>query len=278
MKKSSLSLALRILSLLLGVVGVLLIIRSTELGLAQADSLTDGEQYDSGNRFWLVQQSSMAAYRTLGAILAGVGLFHALRPLGRLEMQRISTSSEQEDELTGIKQTLLPGAAKHSDTFAPRASGSEGPRIDTAARIVNASPQTIYWAFVDPDVLVRWLPPAGMRGRIERFEPQTGGAYRMTLTSTDASGSFEGKSSPDTDVVEGRFTELVPGQKIVQTATFDSPDPSFAGEMVMTWELEPVGEKTKVTVLCEHVPAGIRQSEHEQALSSTLANLERVIG
>ncbi|WP_246369816.1 SRPBCC family protein [Saccharibacillus deserti] len=276
MKRSSLSLVLRILSLLLGVVGVLLMIRSTELGLAQADSLTGGEEYDSGTRFWLVQQSGIAAYRTLGAVLAGVGLFHALRPFSLPEMQRIGTIPESEREQTSVSAEAPIRPVESADGIGRMTGGA--PRTDTASRIIHVPPKTVYWAFVDPDVLVRWLPPEGMRGRIERFEPYAGGAYRMVLTHTGASGPFEGKSSADTDIVEGHFVELVPGEKIVQAFRFDSPDPAFAGEMIMTWTLAPVGERTEVTVVCERVPPGIGRREHEQALASTLANLERVVG
>lgn len=272
MKKSSLSFALRGISLLLGIVGILLVLRSTELGLAQADSLTSSQdEYGSGTRFWLVQQSGIAAYRTLGAILAGVGLFQALRPLSRSEMQRITVAAEQEPNAHAAKSLPTSGFAQGGT------SKGQGPRTDSASRIIQASPQKLYWAFVDPDVLVRWLPPEGMRGRIERFEPQAGGAYRMVLTYTGVSGSALGKSSADTDIVEGVFVELIPGERIVQAVTFDSPDPAFAGEMRMTWKLQASGGGTEVTVTCEQVPSGIRQKDHEQALASTLRNLERIV-
>ncbi|OWA33531.1 ATPase [Saccharibacillus sp. O16] len=154
---------------------------------------------------------------------------------------------------------------------------AQGTRTDTVTRIIKASPQTLYWAFVDPDVLVRWLPPGGMRGRIERFEPQAGGSYRMVLTHNGSSGSFEGKSSPDSDIVEGRFIELIPGERIVQSVSFDSPDPAYAGEMTMTWKLEAVQEGTQVTIICEQVPGAIGKRDHEQALAESLANLERIV-
>lgn len=275
MKKSSMSFALRIISLLLGIVGILLVLRSTELGLAQADSLTSAEdEYGSGTRFWLVQQSGIAAYRTLGAILAGVGLFHALRPLSRLEMQKISMAAEAEP---GIHRTTSPGLTEDDVPGASFGMQHQQPRTDSASRTIQASPQKLYWAFVDPDVLVRWLPPEGMRGKVELFEPQAGGAYRMVLTHTGSSGSFAGKTSADTDVVEGRFVELAPGERIVQAIRFDSPDPAFAGEMRMTWNLQADGGGTQVTVVCEQVPSGIGQKEHEQALASTLRNLERIV-
>ncbi|MGO4816029.1 polyketide cyclase, partial [Cupriavidus sp. 2MCAB6] len=55
-------------------------------------------------------------------------------------------------------------------------------RTDSASRIVQASPQAIYRAFVDPKSLASWLPPRGMTGEILAFEPRVSGRYRMVLT------------------------------------------------------------------------------------------------
>ena len=35
-----------------------------------------------------------------------------------------------------------------------------------ASRIVKAAPEEVYAAFMNPDVLVAWLPPAQMTGKI----------------------------------------------------------------------------------------------------------------
>jgi len=89
------------------------------------------------------------------------------------------------------------------------------PRRDTASRIVAASPAQVYAALVDRDALEAWLPPEGMTGRFERFDPRPGGSYRLVLTYADAAGGH-GKATADSDVVESRFVELVPGQRVVQ--------------------------------------------------------------
>jgi uncharacterized protein YndB with AHSA1/START domain len=144
-------------------------------------------------------------------------------------------------------------------------------RIDRASRVINAAPEAIYAAFVDPHVLIRWLPPAGMTGAIERFEPWNGGTYRITLTYREARA--HAKSSDQSDVVEGRFLELVPAKRIVQLVTFESQDPAFGGEMTMTWNLEGVPGGTKVEIRAENVPAGIRPEDHAAGMASTLSNL-----
>jgi uncharacterized protein YndB with AHSA1/START domain len=146
-------------------------------------------------------------------------------------------------------------------------------RTDSASRIIKASPQKIFQAFVDPWAWESWLPPKSMKGRVHVFDFRAGGRYRMELTYLTPDHATKGKTSEHSDVVEGRFLEIVPDERIVQSVTFDSGDPAFAGEMNMTWKLTPVPGGTEVTIICEEVPDGIRPEDHDADLRSTLENL-----
>lgn len=150
-------------------------------------------------------------------------------------------------------------------------SSSNG-RIDSASRVILASPETIYQAFLNPESLVLWLPPKGMSGHINTFDPRQGGHYSMTLTY-ELGNSIIGKTSENTDVSQGMFLELVPDKKIVQSVNFDSDDPAFSGEMIQTWYFEAISEGTKITIVCENVPEGVRKADHDEGLISTLENL-----
>lgn len=147
-------------------------------------------------------------------------------------------------------------------------------RTDQASRVIAATAERIYRAFVDPDTLTKWLPPAGMTGRFERFDARPGGSYRMVLTYQDAAGA-PGKSSADSDVVEARFVDLVPDVRVVQAVDFVSDDPAYAGTMTMTWALEPAPDGTLVTFRADDVPDGISAEAHAAGLTSSLANLAR---
>ncbi len=146
-------------------------------------------------------------------------------------------------------------------------------RRDTASRFIQASPQAIYDTFVVREAVTQWLPPQGATMEIEVFEPRIGGRFQMTLIFASAPG----KSTTNTDVVVGRFVELVPQQRIVQAFEFDSPDPAFAGTMSMQWVLEAVAGGTTVVVTAENVPPGISPADHEIGLNSSLANLAAYI-
>jgi uncharacterized protein YndB with AHSA1/START domain len=95
----------------------------------------------------------------------------------------------------------------------------------------------------------------------------------MALSYSQLDSSVRGKTSADTDVVDGRFLAVIPNERIVQLVTFESDDPAFAGEMKMTWALSSVPGGTHVSIICENVPEGVGQVDHDAALRSTLDNL-----
>jgi uncharacterized protein YndB with AHSA1/START domain len=130
------------------------------------------------------------------------------------------------------------------------------PRTDTASRFIAAAPERVYAALVDPEALAAWLPPGNMTGSIEQFDARPGGSYRMVLTYRNAPGS-PGKSTPDSDIVEARFIELIPGMRVVYAADFVSDDPAYAGTMTMTWEVTAVHEGTRVDITADNVPDGV---------------------
>jgi uncharacterized protein YndB with AHSA1/START domain len=152
-------------------------------------------------------------------------------------------------------------------------AAESGQRIDAASRFIRASPRRIYEAYIDPDAVVTWLPPKGMTARLDAYDPREGFTYRMTLIYDEPDHSARGKTSAHSDVVSGRFLELVRNERIVQLVEFESDDPAFAGQMKMTWTLTAVPGGTNVASRCESVPAGIRHDDHEAGLTSTLENL-----
>jgi uncharacterized protein YndB with AHSA1/START domain len=143
-------------------------------------------------------------------------------------------------------------------------------RTDFAVRVVPADPAQVFAAMVDPDALLRWLPPTGMSGRFEHADIRTGGSFRLVLTY-DTAGA--GKSSADSDVVEVHILDVVPNDRIVQAIEFVSDDPAFSGTMYLTWRLTPVGEATQVEIVAEDVPMGISAQDHAAGMDSSLANL-----
>jgi uncharacterized protein YndB with AHSA1/START domain len=146
------------------------------------------------------------------------------------------------------------------------------PRTDRASRVIAAPPGRVWTALVDPVALTQWLPPGGMTGRFERYDARPGGSYRLVLTYADASAA-PGKATADSDIVEARFVDIVPGERVVQTVDFVSDDPAYAGTMTMTWAITAAGAGTRVDIVAEDVPDGITAQDHAEGLSASLANL-----
>jgi len=110
-------------------------------------------------------------------------------------------------------------------------------------RVLTARPERVYKAFVDPDALVKWLPPNGFTAKLHQIDAKVGGGYRMSFTNftTGSSHSFSVK-----------FTELTPHERIRHTDRFD--DPNLPGEMQVTITLKKVSVGTELSILQEGIP------------------------
>ena len=146
-------------------------------------------------------------------------------------------------------------------------------RTDRVSRLIPAIAADVYRALTDAAAVAVWLPPTNMKADILAFEPRPGGAFHMDLIYVDPGSGAQGKSGADFDAVRGCFVRLRPDTEVVQSFSFDSDDPAFAGTMTMTWSLRPEGDDTQVTITCTGVPEGIKAEDHEAGMNSSLDNL-----
>jgi uncharacterized protein YndB with AHSA1/START domain len=111
-------------------------------------------------------------------------------------------------------------------------------------RVLRAKPERVYRAFLDPDALVKWLPPHGFTAKVHQLDAKVGGAYRMSFTNfnTGKSHSFG-----------GTYLELTPNERLRYTDKFD--DPNLPGEMITTITLKQVFCGTELTATQEGIPA-----------------------
>jgi len=110
-------------------------------------------------------------------------------------------------------------------------------------RVLRATPERIYRAFLDSDAMAKWLPPNGFTGKVHHLEAKVGGTYKMSFTNftTGHSHSFGGE-----------YLELVPNERIRHTDKFD--DPNLPGEMTTTISLKQVSCGTEVNIVQEGIP------------------------
>ena len=110
-------------------------------------------------------------------------------------------------------------------------------------RVLKAPPERVYRAFLTPEAMCKWLPPNGFTGKVHHLDAKVGGTYKMSFTSfsTGASHAFGGK-----------YLELRPNERIVNTDEFD--DPNLPGVMKTTVSLKQVSCGTELDVVQEGVP------------------------
>jgi uncharacterized protein YndB with AHSA1/START domain len=110
-------------------------------------------------------------------------------------------------------------------------------------RVLRATPERVYKAFLDPDAMVKWLPPNGFTGKVHQLEAKVGGTFKMSFSNftTGSSHSFG-----------GQYYELVPGERIRHSDKFD--DPNLPGEMQVTITFTKVSCGTELQIVQEGVP------------------------
>jgi uncharacterized protein YndB with AHSA1/START domain len=144
------------------------------------------------------------------------------------------------------------------------------------SRHMRAPRAAIYRALLDPAAVAQWMVPDGMRSEVHAFEPRVGGAFRISLTYDAPEG--QGKSSAHTDTYHGRFVELVPDEKVVETMEFETSDPAMQGEMTVTFTLrEDDGGGTEVVGVHEGVPSGVKPEDNEVGWGMALGKLAAMV-
>jgi uncharacterized protein YndB with AHSA1/START domain len=134
-------------------------------------------------------------------------------------------------------------------------------------RIFNARRDRVWKALTDPSLLAMWWG-RGNKLVIERYEPKRGGHWRVVEHSAEGVNGFE-----------GRFREVTPEERIVQTFEWDG----MPGHVVLeTLNLEDLGDgRTKLVNISLFFTTeerdGMLQSGMEIGLNESYAALDRVL-
>ncbi|RYZ28480.1 MAG: polyketide cyclase [Chitinophagaceae bacterium] len=111
-------------------------------------------------------------------------------------------------------------------------------------RVLKASPEKIFRAFIEPAAIASWLPPYGFLCTVHEMDVKVDGQFRMSFTnfSTGNGHSFGGK-----------YLELMQGEFLKYTDQFD--DPNLPGEMLTSVWLQKVSVGTEIKILQENIPS-----------------------
>ena len=157
------------------------------------------------------------------------------------------------------KSEAEPTGSLHVTTPAPREI-----RIE---RVFDAPRDLVWRAHTEPDLLAQWWG-RGNKLDIERFEPERGGHWRFVEHAPSGAQGFE-----------GRFREVTPQERLVQTFEWDGM-PGYV--IVNTATFEDLGDgRTRVVVTSlfhtTEERDGMLNSGMEGGLSQSYVALDRVL-
>lgn len=133
-------------------------------------------------------------------------------------------------------------------------------------RVLRATPEKIYRAFLNADAMAKWIPPYGFTCKVHHMEAKVGGTFKMSFTnfSTGHGHSFGGE-----------YLELVPNERIRYTDKFD--DANLPGEMTVTVMIKQVLCGSELTIVQEGVPEVIPVEMCYLGWQESLAQLANLV-
>ena len=133
-------------------------------------------------------------------------------------------------------------------------------------RVLRATPEKIYRAFLNADAMAKWIPPYGFTCKVHHMEAKVGGTFKMSFTNFS---SGHGHS------FGGDYVELVPNELIRYTDKFD--DPNLPGEMTVTVMIKQVLCGSELTIVQEGVPEVIPLEMCYLGWQESLAQLANLV-
>ena len=136
-------------------------------------------------------------------------------------------------------------------------------------KFVQAPPQRVYDAWLDPEQLKQWwMPDANAACSEAQIDAQVGGDFRITLGSGEQA-----------HIAVGQYLELDPPRKIVMSWSWEM-NPAMAADSLITIELletdnpyDPETPGTEIIFTHEKLNTAVERSEHTSGWWNTLRAL-----
>lgn len=134
-------------------------------------------------------------------------------------------------------------------------SATVAPHSGTAfvkkSRIIRANRQDVYDAWTKAEVLKKWYGPAGSVCTLAEIDARVGGIFRFACEIPDTAVP---PGAPRSHLVEGVYTEVVPGERLQLTRTVNG---STSEHGLLTVSFRDVDGGTEVTVLHEKLESDL---------------------
>ncbi|WP_144630840.1 SRPBCC family protein [Bordetella genomosp. 13] len=136
----------------------------------------------------------------------------------------------------------------------------------TLHRVLRATRDRVYRAFLEPDAIAQWLPPYGFTCQVDHLDAKVGGTFKM---------SFRNFGTGHSHGFGGEFLELMQNERIRYTDRFD--DPSLPGEITVTVVLKAVTGGTEMHVEQSGIPEAIPVEMCYLGWQESLTKLARLV-
>ena len=127
-------------------------------------------------------------------------------------------------------------------------------------RVLRATPDRIYRAFLDADAMAKWLPPHGFTGKVHHLDARVGGTRQICMEMQTPGGPMQmWFTGEHREVVENQrlvYTEMVSDEdgNPASPETMGLPDGHSVTEVRV--ELDVVDGRTRMIMTHQGIPAG----------------------
>lgn len=144
---------------------------------------------------------------------------------------------------------------------------TESDRFVVVKRRFDATPEEVYRAHVDPEILQQWLlGPEGWTMPVCINEAKAGGKIRYEWSDGKGNGFF----------LTGEFIEVSPPHRIVHVERMHLPDPTPDNHVVTTFQADGNGTlmTMRMTLPSEEVRRNMLATGMEHGMEDSYARLE----
>lgn len=137
----------------------------------------------------------------------------------------------------------------------------------TMTRFIRATPEQVYAAFVQPELLARWQCPRGLTVKVS-VDARVGGRYRLDMQARDGSHH----------VTVGEYVALEPGRRVSYTWTWEGGGPIPEGmNTLVEVELQARNGGTELTMRHSGFHAAAVRDSHAQGWNSVFNKLNDLL-
>lgn len=137
-------------------------------------------------------------------------------------------------------------------------------------RVLDAPRESVFEAWTDPEQIVQWLGPSGVRAEVDAMEVHRGGRYRIIM---------HGEDSGKTWTVGGVYREVSPPERLVFTWSWENDGPGHrAGhEMLVTVAFKAQGRRTEMVLCQERIESVQSRDSHAHGWGGSFDRLAAVL-